>query len=79
MRQTLTLFLLLCLTAAAQELPAEPLEKLHAMIRSDGVETPWAQIPWMTSVSDARERAAKEGKPLLLWAAGGGGHPLALC
>jgi len=75
----MTLFLLSCLTAAAQDAPGESFEKLHAMVRSDPAETLWAQIPWMTSVSDARVRAAKEGKPLLLWAAGGGGHPLALC
>jgi hypothetical protein len=59
--------------------PQEPFETLHDLIRSERDEAPWTQIPWMTSLSQARERAAREGRPLLLWAAGGGGHPLGLC
>lgn len=70
----------LCLGAPApgQE-SRESFEKLHGLIHGDEREAPWAQIPWMTSVWRARERAAREGKPLFLWAAGGGGHPLGLC
>ncbi len=71
--------LILALLLSLQDPAAESFEKLHAMVRAEAVETPWAEVPWMTSVSQARARAAKEGKPLLLWAAGGGGHPLALC
>jgi hypothetical protein len=32
------------------------------------------QIPWQTSIWDARKLAAKEGKPILLWEMDG--HPL---
>jgi len=54
-------------------------EKLHDLIRPAEKEAPWSDVPWMTSLWQARERAAREGKPLLIWGAGGGGHPLALC
>jgi hypothetical protein len=79
MTKALALFLVSSVAASAQERAPEPFEKLHRMVRSDPAEAPWAEIDWMTSVWQARERAAREGKPLLLWAAGGGGHPLALC
>lgn len=62
-----------------QEAAHEPLETLHAMVRPADREAPWSEIPWMTSLWQARERAAREGKPLLIWGAGGGGHPLGLC
>jgi len=37
---------------------------------------PWGfeEIPWMTSLWEARRKAAAEGKPLFLWT--GEGHPL---
>jgi hypothetical protein len=62
-----------------QEPARESLETLHAMVRPADREAPWTEIPWMTSLWQARERAAREGKPLLIWGAGGGGHPLGLC
>ena len=37
-------------------------------------EDPFASIPWQTSLWEAREKAAKEGKPILLWEMDG--HPL---
>ena len=63
----------------SQEVSVEAFEKLHTLIRPAEKEAPWADIPWMTSLWQARERAAREGKPLLIWGAGGGGHPLGLC
>jgi hypothetical protein len=63
----------------SQEVSVEAFEKLHTLIRPAEKEAPWAEIPWMTSLWQARERAAREGKPLLIWGAGGGGHPLGLC
>jgi hypothetical protein len=59
--------------------PVDSFEKLHRMVRPAEQEAPWTEIPWMTSLWQARERAAREGKPLLIWGAGGGGHPLSLC
>ncbi|HKB35934.1 MAG TPA: hypothetical protein VKD72_05740 [Gemmataceae bacterium] len=46
--------------------------KLHALIRPrpGGFD----DIPWLTSLWQARKKAAAEGKPILLWV--GDGHPL---
>ncbi len=37
-------------------------------------EDEFDKIPWLTSIWAAREKAAKEGKPILLWEMDG--HPL---
>jgi len=49
-------------------------DALHRMIKPLPREEKWADIPWMTSLWDARQRAAREGKPILLWEMDG--HPL---
>jgi hypothetical protein len=56
--------------------PIEParFEQLHALIKPSAVEEKWAQIPWLASLWEARQRAAREGKPILLWEMDG--HPL---
>jgi hypothetical protein len=48
--------------------------KLQALIKPGPSEDPWDQIPWLTSLWQARQRAAAEGKPILLWEMDG--HPL---
>ena len=68
--------------AAAVSLPlraAEPIdpakfEQLHTLIKPKPAEEKWAQIPWLASLWQARQQAAKEGKPILLWEMDG--HPL---
>lgn len=60
-------------------LAAQDFRETHELVRAAEAEAPWSDVPWMTSLWKARERAAKERKPLLIWGAGGGGHPLALC
>lgn len=72
----INLLLALLLT---QDPSHQSFEKLHQMIRPAEKEAPWTEAGWMTSLWQARERAAREGKPLLIWGAGGGGHPLNLC
>jgi hypothetical protein len=47
---------------------------LHSLLKPQGKEERWTQIPWLTSLWQARERAAAEGKPILLWEMDG--HPL---
>jgi len=37
-------------------------------------EDKFDQVPWLTSLWEARKQAAKEGKPILLWEMDG--HPL---
>ena len=49
-------------------------DELHALIKPHPGEEKWTEIPWLSSLWDARKRAAAEGKPILLWEMDG--HPL---
>ncbi len=60
------------------ELTPEQFAEFHALIKPAPHESPWAKIPWQASVLEARQRAAAEGKPILIWA-GGGAPPLGVC
>ena len=55
-------------------LSAEQFQQLHTLIKPAPAEEKWAQVPWLSSLWDARKRAAAEGKPILLWEMDG--HPL---
>jgi hypothetical protein len=59
---------------AADPIPPESFGKLQAVIAPDAGEDEWAQIPWRTSLWEARVEAARAGKPILLWEMDG--HPL---
>ena len=62
-------------SAAAAGPPApEQFQQLHALIKPQALEEKWTRIPWLTSLWEARIRAAAEGKPILLWEMDG--HPL---
>lgn len=52
----------------------EGFRRLHSLIKPKASEESWIRIPWMTSLWEARQRAAGEGKPILLWEMDG--HPL---
>ena len=71
---------LLAAVVAAHAEPAKPTlsdaEYASALkaIRPAGGEDKVDQIPWLTSLWEARQKAAKEGKPILLWEMDG--HPL---
>lgn len=43
------------------------LYQMQAMIKPEGRECNFRRIPWTTSLWKARQRAAAEGKPILLW------------
>lgn len=45
-----------------------------AAVRPAPGEDVFAEIAWQTSIWEARQKAAKEGKPILLWEMDG--HPL---
>jgi hypothetical protein len=62
-------------TPAAEPVTPEQAAKLFALIKPQTGEEKWQQIPWTTDLWAARQRAAKEGKPILLWEMDG--HPLA--
>jgi hypothetical protein len=63
-------------TRAAAE--PQPVGELLAIVRPQPGESLWMEIPWHTSVWEARQQAAAEGKPLFIWAANGGG-PIGVC
>jgi len=61
-------------TPAAEPIKPEQFSKVQALIKPDQTEDEWAKIPWMTDLWQARQVAAKQGKPILLWEMDG--HPL---
>lgn len=70
------------LSAGAADEPApiapDQVDRLHRMIRVQPGEQRFWQIPWKLTVTEAREEAAKEGKPIFVWA-GAGGAPIGVC
>lgn len=68
--------ILLSIALAASALGAlsvDEFEKLHSELRPP-TEEAWRSIPWKTSLLDAQAAAAKEQKPIFIWAMDG--HPL---
>lgn len=59
-------------------LPADQLDTIHRLIKPRAGESRWMEIDWHPSVWEGRKKAAKEGKPLFIWA-GSGGAPAAGC
>ena len=59
-------------------IPTDQFVKLHTLIKPQTGELRFQQIPWQTSVWEARRQAAQEGKPILVWS-GSGGAPLGVC
>ena len=57
---------------ATTTLSAAEFQKLHAALAPQGER--WEEIPWETDLGAARQRAAREKKPLLMWIMDG--HPL---
>jgi hypothetical protein len=70
----------LLLAATVQAEPTKPAlpdtEYTSALkaIRPAAGEDRFTQIPWLTSLWEARQKAAEQGKPILLWEMDG--HPL---
>ncbi|MDW8224118.1 MAG: hypothetical protein RMJ52_16290 [Gemmataceae bacterium] len=59
-------------------IPVDQLEKLHNLIKRQPGESRWMEIDWHPTLWEARQKAAKEGKPIFIWA-GSGGAPAAGC
>jgi hypothetical protein len=59
---------------AADPIPPDQVDKLNALIKPQKGEEKWQEIPWMVDLWAARQKAAAEGKPILLWEMDG--HPL---
>ena len=60
--------------SASDPLSLDQFDALHALVKPAPSEQQWEQVPWLTSLWEARKRAAAEGKPILLWEMDG--HPL---
>jgi hypothetical protein len=52
---------------AAEPIPPGQYDKLRERIKPADGEDAWAKVPWLTSLWEAREKAARLGKPILLW------------
>jgi hypothetical protein len=59
---------------AAEPIRPEQVAQLQALIKPGRGEDRWAAIPWLTDLWQARQLAARQGKPILLWEMDG--HPL---
>jgi hypothetical protein len=53
------------------------LEQWHRTIKPQSDESQFAQIPWVSTVAEARSQAAEEGKPIFIWYMVG--EPLGQC
>lgn len=53
-------------------------DTLHKLIKPSAGESRWQELAWLTSIHEARQKAAAEGKPIILWS-GGGAPPLGGC
>jgi hypothetical protein len=53
----------------------EQVEKLHRMLKPQPGESRWMEIDWHPSVWEARQKAARAGKPIFLLAGSGGAPP----
>jgi hypothetical protein len=60
---------------ARQRLSVAEIASLHRLIKPQPGESRWMEIDWHPNVWEARQKAAREGKPLLLWAGSGGAPP----
>jgi hypothetical protein len=67
-----------CWEASAAELSDKTFTEVQKLIKPQKEESLWRHIPWETSLNTARQKAAAEGKPLLIWS-GGGSAPLGGC
>jgi hypothetical protein len=56
------------------DLSDDELNQLANLCRPSHQELAWRSLPWMTDLWQARELAARVGKPILLWEMDG--HPL---
>lgn len=65
-------------SSAEETITAQNFAALQKLIRPQQGESRWRDIPWLTSLHEARVRAAAEGKPILLWS-GGGAPPTGGC
>lgn len=64
--------------SSAELLTSERLADIQILIRPAEGESLFRTIPWHTDFWEARKLAAREGKPIYIWAGSGGG-PVGVC
>ena len=65
--------------SSTDRLTVAEFNRLHKKLTKMSIERVWS-IPWHVSIREAREQAAREKKPLLLWCTNNGGtNPLGPC
>ncbi len=52
---------------AGDDVKPDGVAALQALIKPRPDETRWEEIPWEVDLWDARRKAAREGKPIMLW------------
>ncbi len=62
-------------SAKVTALSPEQFDALAQLIKPCRGEEPWMEIPWLIDLNQARQKAAKEGKPLFVMV-GSGGLPI---
>tara|TARA_B110000305_G_scaffold222457_1_gene266126 strand:+ start:463 stop:729 length:267 start_codon:yes stop_codon:yes gene_type:complete len=82
MRETMKTLTHILLAAAAvlpsatllanEPLPPAELDRLLTVIKPQSGESPWREINWLTDVTEARQRAIAEDKPLVIFTAADG-------
>ena len=58
----------------AQRILAKDFAEVHKLIKPQPGESRWMEVPWLTTLWEARQAAAAEGKPIFVWY-GSGGSP----
>jgi hypothetical protein len=59
-----------CLTtwaSAAEPIAPQQFHEVLKIVKPQPGEDKWADIPWLADLWQARQAAAKAGKPILLW------------
>jgi hypothetical protein len=51
---------------------AADFDRLLAEIKPQPGESPWREIPWLTNITEARQRAVAEDKPIVIFTAADG-------
>jgi len=47
-------------------IPADQFDKIHRLIKRHPGEWKWADIQWLTSMAEAQQRSAAEGRPIFV-------------
>lgn len=74
MNKLLLLFAAAPLATSPGEITPAQFEEVFDLCRPPAQESAWLQVGWEIDLWKARERAAREGKPIFLWEMDG--HPL---